>query len=131
MPNVAWVMGTDRDLPVLGSLPGAPALAAVTIANAIHLTSGEDLFTAALGVLRPGGALAVIANGTPRWQQPAPGHGRFATPWNSGWLDARLASCCGTDTASREGYQAAMPRPASPAFMNGPSTTPPVSASRN
>ncbi len=41
--NVAWVLGTDRDLPALGSLLGAPALAAVTIANAIHLTSGEEL----------------------------------------------------------------------------------------
>jgi ubiquinone/menaquinone biosynthesis C-methylase UbiE len=70
--NVAWVVGTDRDLPVLGSLLGAPVLAAVTIANAIHLTSGEELFTAARRVLRPGGALAVIANGTPLWQQAAP-----------------------------------------------------------
>ena len=105
--NVTWVLGTDRDLPVLGTLLGAPALAAVTIANAIHLTSGQDLFPAARRVLRPGGAIAVIANGTPLWQQPAPWSVAVRHALEQ-WLDVRLASCCGTDTASRQGYRDAM-----------------------
>jgi hypothetical protein len=40
-------------------------VADVGCGNAIHLTSAEELFTAARGVLRLGGAIAVIANGTP------------------------------------------------------------------
>jgi SAM-dependent methyltransferase len=105
--NVAWVLGTDRDLRALGALLGTRGLAAVTMANAIHLTSGADLFAAARGVLRPGGAIAVIANGTPLWQQPAPWSVAVRHALEE-WLDVRLASCCGTDAASREGYQAAM-----------------------
>jgi len=105
--NVTWVLGSDRDLPALGSLTGDHALAAVTLANAIHLTSGEDLFAALRQVLRPGGGLAVIANGTPLWQQPS-AWSRALRAGLERWLDTRLESCCGTDAASRQRYQAAM-----------------------
>jgi ubiquinone/menaquinone biosynthesis C-methylase UbiE len=105
--NVTWVLGSDRDLPALGSLTGDQALAAVTLANAIHLTSGEDLFAALRLVLRPGGGLAVIANGTPLWQQPS-AWSRALRAGLERWLDTRLESCCGTDAASRQRYHAAM-----------------------
>ena len=105
--NVTWVAGTDRDLPGLAALLGAPALAAVTIANAIHLTSAPDVFAAARRVLRPGGGLAVIANGTPLWQQPVP-WSRAVRRGLAEWLDVRLESCCGTDAAARQAYQAGL-----------------------
>jgi hypothetical protein len=105
--NVTWVAGTDRDLPGLAALLGAPALAAVTIANAIHLTSAPDLFAAARGALRPGGGLAIIANGTPLWQQPVP-WSRAVRRGLEQWLGVRLDSCCGTDAAARQAYQAGL-----------------------
>jgi hypothetical protein len=105
--NVTWVAGTDRDLPGLAELLGGPALAAVTIANAIHLTCAPDLFAAARGALRPGGGLAIIANGTPLWQQPVP-WSRAVRRALEQWLDVRLESCCGTDGAARQAYQAGL-----------------------
>jgi ubiquinone/menaquinone biosynthesis C-methylase UbiE len=105
--NVTWVLGTDQDLPALGSLLGARTLAAVTIANAIHLASAPDLFAAAREVLRPGGGIAVIANGTPLWQQPVP-WSRAVRRGLEQWLDTRLESCCGTDAQSRQRYESAL-----------------------
>jgi ubiquinone/menaquinone biosynthesis C-methylase UbiE len=102
--NVSWVLGTDHDLPALGSLLGARTLAAVTIANAIHLASAQDLFAAAREVLRPGGGIAVIANGTPLWQQPVP-WSRAVRHGLEQWLGTRLESCCGTDAQSRQRYE--------------------------
>jgi ubiquinone/menaquinone biosynthesis C-methylase UbiE len=71
LTNVTWVLGSDRELPALGALLGEHALAAVTIANAIHLMPPGRLFTTVMRLLRPGGGVAVIANGTPLWQQPS------------------------------------------------------------
>ncbi|HTT53414.1 MAG TPA: class I SAM-dependent methyltransferase [Streptosporangiaceae bacterium] len=105
--NVTWVLGGAADVPALGTLLGGPALAAVTIANAIHLTSAPDLFTAARGVLRPGGGLAIIANGTPLWQQPV-AWSRDVRRALEQWLGVRLESCCGTDGAARQAYQAGL-----------------------
>jgi SAM-dependent methyltransferase len=105
--NVTWVLGSDRDLAAAAALPGQGPLAAVTAANAVHLMSCQDLFATARPLLRPGGAIAVIANGMPLWQQP--------TPWSRAvrraleeWLDTRLESCCGTDAQSRLRYREAM-----------------------
>ncbi len=105
--NVTWVAGTDRDLPAQAELLGVPALAAVTVANAIHLTSAPDLFAAARAALRPGGGLAIIANGTPLWQQPVP-WSRAVRRALEQWLGVRLESCCGTDWAARQAYQAGL-----------------------
>jgi SAM-dependent methyltransferase len=102
--NVTWVLGTDHDVPALGSLLGVRTLAAVTIANAIHLASAQDLFAAAREVLRPGGGIAVIANGTPLWQQPVP-WSRAVRHGLEQWLGTRLESCCGTDAQSRQRYE--------------------------
>jgi SAM-dependent methyltransferase len=105
--NVTWVLGSDRDLAALVSLAGGQGLAAVTLANSIHLTSGEHVFAALRPILRPGGGVAIIANGTPLWQQP-PAWSRALREGLEQWLDTRLESCCGTDAAARRGYQAAM-----------------------
>jgi len=105
--NVTWVAGTDRDLPAQAARLGAPALATVTIANAIHLTSAPELFEAARDALRPGGGLAIVANGTPLWQHPVP-WSRSVRRALEEWLDVRLESCCGTDYAARQAYQAGL-----------------------
>jgi SAM-dependent methyltransferase len=78
--NVTWVAGTDRELPGLAELLGAPALAAVTIANAIHLTSAPDRGADRRAVLGHGAASAATA-GPPRGIRRAHrGRGRRRDP---------------------------------------------------
>src|ERR1039458_7560466 len=55
----------------------------------------------------PGGGIAVIANGTPLWQQPVP-WSRAVRRGLEQWLGTRLESCCGTDAQSRQRYQSAL-----------------------
>jgi SAM-dependent methyltransferase len=107
LTNVTWVLGSDRELPALGALLGAHALAAVTIANAIHLMPHERLFATTMRLLRPGGGVAVIANGTPLWQQPSE-WSRALRQALEQWLGTRLESCCGTDAQSRLRYRDAL-----------------------
>jgi SAM-dependent methyltransferase len=105
--NVTWVLGSDAALPALATLAGGPGLGAVTVANAIHLMPEQRFFTAAVATLRPGGGVAVIANGTPLWQQPSV-WSRAVRQVLEEWLDTRLESCCGTDRESRQRYHDAM-----------------------
>jgi hypothetical protein len=67
----------------------------------------EELFGAAAPLLRPGGGIAVVTNGTPLWLQPS--------AWSRGlrgflerWLGTRLSSACGTDKQSQDRYQQAL-----------------------
>jgi SAM-dependent methyltransferase len=103
--NITWVLGDDSELAALAGLLGERTLAAITIANAIHLMPCQQVFAAARRLLRPGGGLAVIANGTPLWQQPSHWSQALRAALE-GWLDTRLDSCCGTDPASRQRYRA-------------------------
>jgi ubiquinone/menaquinone biosynthesis C-methylase UbiE len=105
--NVTWVLGADGELPALAGLLGAHTLAALTIANAIHLMPHQQVFAAARMLLQPGGGLAVIANGTPLWQQPS-GWSQALRAALEQWLGTRLESCCGTDQQSRQRYRAAL-----------------------
>jgi hypothetical protein len=104
---VTWVLGSDEALPALATLAGRPVLDAVTVANAIHLMPEQRLFAAAVTALRPGGGIAVIANGTPLWQQPSD-WSRAVRRALEEWLGTRLKSCCGTDHQSRQRYRDAM-----------------------
>jgi SAM-dependent methyltransferase len=105
--NITWLLGSERDVPALTSLLGERALAAITMANSIHLMDHERLFRQATTLLRPGGGIAVLANGTPLWQQ-----GSAASDGLRGWLEewfkVTLTSGCGTDRESREEYAAAL-----------------------
>jgi SAM-dependent methyltransferase len=105
--NVTWVLGSDAALPALATLAGGPVLDAVTVANAIHLMPERRLFAGAMTALKPGGGIAVIANGTPLWQQPSD-WSRAVRQALEEWLDTRLESCCGTDQQARQGYRDAM-----------------------
>jgi SAM-dependent methyltransferase len=111
--NASWVLGADRDLAALGAVLGERALGAVTIATAIHLMDHDRVFRDALRLLRPGGAVAVIANGLPLWL--------YDTDWSRAvrecmfdWFGAtpedraRPADYCGLDATSRAGYRSAL-----------------------
>jgi ubiquinone/menaquinone biosynthesis C-methylase UbiE len=105
--NIAWLLGSDRDLPTLTGLLGDRALAAITMANAIHLMDHERLFHAARPLLRPGGGVAVLANGMPLWRQPS-AVSQALRACLERWFNVTLVSGCGTDQQSREQYAAAL-----------------------
>ncbi len=67
--NVNWMIGAGTDMPALNALLGDQAVGAVTIGQALHWMSHEELFRALIPLTRPGGGVAVVANGTPLWLQ--------------------------------------------------------------
>jgi SAM-dependent methyltransferase len=100
--NTSWVLGADSDLPALGALLGDRAVSAVTIAVAIHWMDRATVFRTARPLLRPGGGIAVVTNGTPLWLQD--------TEWSrtlqeclQRWLGLakRPTGSCQTDEAGR------------------------------
>lgn len=105
--NTLWVLGSDEDLGSVRSLIGDGVLGAVTIGNAIHWMDHERLFTAVRPMLRSGGGLAVIANGTPLWQQDSEPSRALRRALEL-WLSTTLTSCCGTDRESRSVYAESM-----------------------
>jgi ubiquinone/menaquinone biosynthesis C-methylase UbiE len=105
--NVAWLLGADTDLPALVALLGGQRAGAVTIGQALHWMNYRELFGSLAPLLRPGGGVAVITNGTPLWLQDS--------PWSQalrGFLEQRLGttltSACGTDEASQRRYHDTM-----------------------
>jgi len=107
--NVSWLLGADTDLPALQILLGERQVAAVTIGQALHWMKHQELFRAAAPLLRPGGGIAVVTNGTPLWLQHS--------TWSKGlreflerWLGTRLSASCGTDDQSQHRYQQALAR---------------------
>ncbi|MFB6888238.1 class I SAM-dependent methyltransferase [Kitasatospora sp. NPDC056327] len=106
--NALWLLGTDADVPALaGLLPGARPLGVTVIGNAIHWMRPGELFRALYPLTRPGGGVAVIANGTPVWAQD--------TDWSRALRAALtehfgrpVTASCGTDAAERAGYAAAL-----------------------
>jgi SAM-dependent methyltransferase len=99
--NATWMLGADRDLPALGATLGAAALGALTVAVAIHWMDRGALFRAARPLLRPGGGVAVVTNGTPLWLQDndwSRAVRRFLGRWRGRPL---TAASCETDDAGR------------------------------
>lgn len=101
--NVAWMQGTDADLPALRAMLGEESLGAITVATAIHFMDQPQLFANAGSLLRSGGAITVIANGTPLWLHD--------TDWSRAvkrsmedWLGTSIDNHCGTDEEARSGY---------------------------
>jgi SAM-dependent methyltransferase len=105
--NVCWVLGSDRDLGALDGLLGPGSVAAVVIGNAIHLMDHVSLFDALRRLIRPGGGVALLANGTPLWQQDS-ACSRAVRAALEDWFETTLTSMCGTDHASRRRYAAAL-----------------------
>ena len=67
--NVSWMIGADTDIPALGSLLRDRSVGAVTIGQALHWMEHDILFQAVNPLVRAGGGVAVLTNGTPLWLQ--------------------------------------------------------------
>jgi ubiquinone/menaquinone biosynthesis C-methylase UbiE len=100
VPNIAWVLGADRDLPSFDALFGFGALGAITVAVAVHWMDRRTLFPAARSLLRPGGAVVVVTNGTPLWLQDNE-WSRTAKAHLQRLLGRPLTGTCETDEAGR------------------------------
>lgn len=107
--NVSWMLGADSDLPALGRLLGAESIAAVTIGQALHWMDHDALFRSAAPLVRRGGGVAVVTNGTPLWLAD--------TDWSRAlreclerWLGQKLTFACGTDEQSQRRYEQALAR---------------------
>jgi SAM-dependent methyltransferase len=105
--NVTWLLGADTDVPAIASLLGDGRLGVVTVGQALHWMRYRELIPALVPLLRPGGGIAVVTNGTPMWQQDR--------PWSQAlggflgrWLGTPPTRTCGTDDASQRRYRAAM-----------------------
>ncbi|GAA2079739.1 class I SAM-dependent methyltransferase [Streptomyces albiaxialis] len=108
--NAVWALGSDADVPALGALLGGPGgrqLAVATVGQALHWMRHEELFRALLPLLRPGGGVAVVANGAPLWLQDS--------DWSralKGVLEehfrTELKASCGTGPEDRARYAAAL-----------------------
>ncbi|HEY6478934.1 MAG TPA: class I SAM-dependent methyltransferase [Streptosporangiaceae bacterium] len=101
--NVNWMLGADADLPALRGLLGDRSAAMVSIGQALHWMSHEELFRSARPLVRPGGGIAVVTNGTPLWLQDS--------AWSRGlrgflerWLGNEVTFRCGTDEESQRRY---------------------------
>ena len=92
-----------HDLRGLGPGP----IGAITAATAIHWMDHEALFTAARSILRPGGGVAVVTNGSPLWLQDTDWSRKLRTVLKE-WTGRDVRSSCGTDEDSRRGNRAAM-----------------------
>lgn len=101
--NVSWMVGSDADVSVLGTLLGKESLGAVTIGQALHWMAHDTLFHALHPLLRAGGGVAVVANGTPLWLQDSD-WSRALRRHLELWLDSEVAATCGTDEDSRIRY---------------------------
>lgn len=95
--TVAWVLGSDRDLPTLGG--ALRPLGALTVAVAIHWMDRAALFRAARPLLRPGGGIAVVTNGAPLWRQDCDWSHEVAAFLHE-WT-GRPGATCQTDDAGR------------------------------
>lgn len=102
--NVSWVLGADSDIPALAALLGDRQVGAVTIGQALHWMRYDELFPRLTPLLRHGGGVAVITNGTPLWLQDnawSYALHRFLEQWSG----AKLTNTCGTDEESQRRYR--------------------------
>lgn len=105
--NASWVLGADIDIPALAALLGNRRAGAVTIGQALHWIRYRELIPALVRLLRPGGGIAVITNGTPMWLQSSP-WSRALRSFLEQWLGTSPTNPCGTDDASQQRYRDTM-----------------------
>jgi len=105
--NASWLLGADTDLPALAALLGGRRAALVSIGQALHWMDYRTLIPALAALLRPGGAIAVISNGTPMWLQDSP-WSRALREFLEQWQRTTLTATCGTDEQSRQRYRETM-----------------------
>ncbi|AXK35220.1 class I SAM-dependent methyltransferase [Streptomyces armeniacus] len=105
--NVIWVLGGDADVPALGALLGGRPLAMTVIGQALHWMDHERLFRTVRPLLRTGGGIAVVANGTPLWLQDSD-WSRALRGFLEEHFGSSLEASCGTGTRDRERYAEAL-----------------------
>ncbi|UED83882.1 class I SAM-dependent methyltransferase [Streptomyces profundus] len=101
--NVSWVLGGDNDVPALGALLGGRGLAATVIGQALHWMRPAPLLAALRRVTRPGGGVAVLANGTPLWLQDDAWSLALRSELEA-YFGRPLVATCGTAATERERY---------------------------
>jgi SAM-dependent methyltransferase len=104
VPNVSWMLGADTDIPSLRGLLGDRSAGAVTVGQALHWMHHADLFREIVPLVRPGGGIAVVTNGTPLWLQDTD-WSRALRGFMERWLDTKLTYPCGTDEDSQRQYR--------------------------
>ncbi|UQS23345.1 methyltransferase domain-containing protein [Amycolatopsis thermalba] len=104
VPNIVWVVGADSDVPALEPLLGGGSLDLVTIGQALHWMDPGPLFAALTRLLRSGGGVAVIANGTPVWTQRSPWAAAIRQV-STRWLGALEFPACGSSEDERARYR--------------------------
>lgn len=105
--NVSWMLGADADMPGLRRLLGDGSVAAVTIAQALHWMRHQELFWAVGPLLRRGGGVAVVTNGTPLWLQDTD-WSRALREFLERWRGVKPTGACGTDEQSQREYRQAL-----------------------
>lgn len=109
--NATWVLGADTDVPSLGALLRTPLggrpLAAAVIGQALHWMRHDVLFAELSQLLRPGGGVAVLANGAPAWLQDSE-WSRALRGFLEKHFGTRLKDSCGTARHDRERYAQAL-----------------------
>jgi ubiquinone/menaquinone biosynthesis C-methylase UbiE len=104
LSNVSWMIGSDRDVPALRATLGDESVAAITVGQALHWMDDRQLLSAARPLLRPGGGIAIVTNGTPLWLQDS-GWSRAVRVFLEAWLGCELTDHCGTDRESQQRYR--------------------------
>jgi ubiquinone/menaquinone biosynthesis C-methylase UbiE len=102
--NVSWMLGGDGDIAALRGLLGDGSAGAVTVGQALHWMDHAALFRAVVPLVRPGGGIAVVTNGTPLWLQDTD-WSRALRGFLERWLDTTMTSACGTDEDSQQRYR--------------------------
>ncbi|HEX3590777.1 MAG TPA: class I SAM-dependent methyltransferase [Pseudonocardiaceae bacterium] len=105
--NLTWLVGADTDVPAIRALLGDGSVGAVTIGQALHWMDHERLFRDLVPLVRPGGGVAVLTNGTPLWLQDSD-WSRALRSWLEDRLHTRLTNACGTDEAAQRRYRDAL-----------------------
>lgn len=105
--NATWVLGADSDVPVLGELMGQRSLAMAVMGQALHWMDHQELFRALSPLIRSGGGIAVIANGTPLWLQDAE-WSRVLRICLEDYFGTKLKASCGTGASDRDRYAQAL-----------------------
>lgn len=105
--NVGWWIGTDADVPALRAVLGDGSVGVVTIGQALHWMRHDELFGELAPLVRPGGGVAVLTNGTPLWSQDSD-WSRALRECLERWSGTRAGNACGTDDESRERYRAGL-----------------------
>jgi SAM-dependent methyltransferase len=105
--NAVWMLGADADLPAVRALLAGRSVGAVTVGQALHWMDHQALFSDAMPLLRPGGGIAVVTNGTPLWLHDTD-WSRAVRRFLGQWLGTEVKSACGTDEQSQQRYREAL-----------------------